>query len=429
MPDYTGLLQALAGEQQHYASQNPWIIGGQAVLKTPVYATNETDPLQTALVQALQGLVGGFATSYGQSEVKTQSDALMGKLQAALAGAAQGGSLGKALLADPDTKVLGETAYLEEQIRKAEDARKQKELENQLILKSRYDLPQSVDAGTSKEIYGHDWVTGEPKLIKSIPTPEKLSVGEQPVNQEMLGALVEKGQIPSEVAATIKTNNDLNAVYRGQRMEGIQSRFDINRQDRQELGASASPIKDPITGATKTFSEGERSKIAETSGAAATILRNVDELKKMIKQDGRITIGDPNSKQGAAASRIFIAQRNLYNEGIRINEYIKDLDARALGVSFFAEHPLETLAQTLTGVDTERALDNFGKEVASVMKDHLLARGAKPDADKLSLYDPQGGAALRRYLGEEMPTGPYGAKVTLKDGGTATWDGKGYKRD
>lgn len=203
MPDYSGLLQALAGEQQHYASQNPFIIGGQAVLKTPVYATEDTDPLQTALVQALQGLVGGFATSYGQGQVKTQSDELMTKLQTALAGAQQGGSLGEALLADPDTRVLGETAYLEEQIRKAADARKQKELENQMVLKGQYDMPESIDAGTKDLIYGRDPTTGKPVKIGEYDKPTYThggsgTLGMMPVTPEYARTLgIPEEEIPN----------------------------------------------------------------------------------------------------------------------------------------------------------------------------------------------------------------------------------------
>lgn len=219
MPDYSGLLQALAGEQQSYAQQNPWIIGGQAVLKTPVYATNETDPLQTALVQALQGLVGGFATSYGQGQVKTQSDALMGKLQTALAGAAQGGSLGEALLADPDTKVLGETAYLEEQIRKAEDVRKQKELENQLILKAQYDTPEAVDVGETRLLYGSDPVTGKKVKIGEFKDPSRSSsaLGLSPVSSEFRSEL----GAPSSVT----TSREVDQWLRSKEMGGVADRF------------------------------------------------------------------------------------------------------------------------------------------------------------------------------------------------------------
>lgn len=407
MADYTELLQALANQQQQYAQSNPYLIGGQTILKTPVQTTEQSDPLQTALVQALQGFIGSAATAYGGQQAKQQGLQLGQKFQSAL----QSPDPTSALLADPELSDMGQIMMLQKASEEAAKTNKIAELRDTYKEKAKYEMPQAIDTGTTKEVYGRDPETGFPKLIKSIPTPEKLSAGEQPVNREMLNQLVEQKQIPKEVADTIKTYNDLNAVYRGQRMEGIQSRYEQTRSDKTELGVMASPIVDPETGKAQTYSETAKKEISETASGTATILRNVEELRKAIKEDGRITVGDANSKQGAIAARIFIAQRKLYNEGIRINEYIKDLDANALGMSIFAEHPLDAFGQVLTGVDSERALDNFGKEVASVMKDHLLARGAKPDPEKYSKYDPMGAAALKKYLGEQPGGDVYEAMV------------------
>lgn len=397
MPDYSGLLQALAGEQQSYAQQNPWIIGGQAVLKTPVYATNETDPLQTALVQALQGLVGGFATSYGQGQAQTQADALSSKLQNALMGAQQpgGAGLADALLADSDpaVKKLGQAAYMQQLAQEAEDRSRVRKLLEEESIKAQFREPKTP----SVETFGDEDIMFQ---------------GGKEIGRTKHAVSTRQGIMSETAPDTIVDQLRERYNLTPEQLPYGTSNLGISQQIQLQTKAGEN-IRAPNPDEIKQLSANDifQGRIAELKKLSEGI--SDSNLKRMF-QGGKILsfLGDPNSDDYKFYSLLKGAQQ----------EFARTKDSGMLSV--FDVKLWGPLFEGIPLFDTKKGLQE--------RLDAILAR--QQEAKNITLGNlKKGNVNVENFMSSasasDTSTGPYGAKVTLKDGGTATWDGKGYKRD
>lgn len=200
--------------------------------------------------------------------------------------------------------------------------------------------------------------------------------------------------------ALLNTKGDVAKALQASKLQGVQGRFDKtfdNKLSQQDTGPASKPMLD-ANGNPSVMSTDEQKNVVALDKTVPTILRNVEVLKNSIAKDGTLTLGDPGSLQAQALAQIVNRLRGFDNQGIRFNEFLKDVDQTQIGIAVLSDNPVGALANVLKGQDALKSLERFGREVATQYKEGLIANKRIPDPDGLAQYDPDAASILKRYL-------------------------------
>lgn len=376
MADYTELLQALANQQQQYAQSNPYLIGGQTILKTPVQTTEQSDPLQTALVQALQGFIGSAATAYGGQQAKQQGLQLGQKFQSAL----QSPDPISALLADPELSDMGQIMMLQ---KASEEAAKTNKI---ALMKEQYKMENENKPPTLISDYG-----GKDILYKGA---EKLSEApHQDQSTKRLGIMSEP--------ALDSTIDELRALYNlsptqlpyGTTNMGVQQQIQIHTK-------SGENIRPPSA---------EEVKNITANDVFQTRIKELKELSKDVSEDGLKRVKQAAKMDWIPGSKLFAdtesADYKFYAllKGAQ-QEYARTKDSGALNV--FDVQLWGPLFEGIPLIDSKKAIDDRLNDIEKRQKEakSLFLGNLKKGKVNTEGFDiqgaPQGGVSKDDALAE-----------------------------
>lgn len=179
------------------------------------------------------------------------------------------------------------------------------------------------------------------------------------------------------------------------REAGTQKRFDTGmgyKQNRDQAPGffEALPNSD---GSSKVITPKMQDNLIGVQNGLDTIVRNGDALVQHL-QDDRISIGDKLLIQKQEIANMLPALRQLDNQGVRFNEFLKGIDISQVGDD---AELADRIAGTFTGQDPATAVARFIHEVVKQSQIRANANNSSISQSKLASFDPDSVPLFEKY--------------------------------
>lgn len=444
MASLTDLATILAEQDDYYAKNDPFLQGSQALyggLKN--IQDYNLSPWEKIAAGLVAGIGGGLMNGVGTARVDSKKQALAKSLSDLMTGADSDAIVKE----NPDAAKFLPTIQIARKQREMDSAAKLAEVLQSEEIKRRYAKPDVVEVGVggrAKQKIMIDPYTGERlgDIGEAIPMdrPTVIHTGgggadasASPQQQAALVRIMAGEKLTPEDMAALASKPSLVRMALGdQNSDSVSERFNKSLSNKEALSQifGYEPVK-PGTMLQPQIAKEYSKAVADN----AKLQQILDQLGS--GNLGAIT-GLDAAENAALSARLFNALRKETGSGAALSA--------GETAAIKAMMPIAA-SSDLTGSIKAGLLHMDQKELAKKLKERAQndidvelfglgqKRSARPletyPADLLKQFNVAVPATTPGTYGSSVTGGaspPYGSTVTLKDGSTATWDGKGYRR-
>lgn len=385
---YDLLLSALLKDEGSYQTENPFYSAGtgiDAVLATmPKY---HLKPWEAALAGALGGFGSGVLKGIGTASADQKTASIAEKL----AGALGGDDPVTALKADPELAKYAPIA----QIKTLQDKFELDKQKREALAKALLSPPQmrTVINGLTETQQEYNPLTQQWKDIGSGQRfAPSASVGNQPVNSELIQALVDSGNLDPSIGASIKTQSDAALAQRTIANQGVQSRSDRTFEQGKKKSAlfGYEPIDDSVVLDTADVTK-YRQKIAAIQDVKG-------KLESLAGKDLTQIAGQDAQSQAATAALLFQSFRNMTGSGANLTANEVGL-INDMSPALAAGNLTEALKRGALGRDQNVFAKDLSKMLQDGLDTEIFSLGLKRKGKDLASYPK----SLRETMGIDAP--------------------------
>lgn len=452
------LATLLLQDQNAYKTENPFYSAGTGLLGATVVPVGaDVSPWEKLLIGALAGFGGGVLQGVGKTQAQSENTNKLSGL-ASLLGASSTDRQG-IVSKNPELAQYEGLLEINEALDKAALTKLEKQEKIKDIAKSLSDPEMRTRISGSDEIQEErrydpksdtfSWVSiGQGPRFKPTPDSVTINAEKNAVPEAAQGLVAERLAAALGLDASDPRVSSAATDFRvANFLRGIDSAEDINtraadsRKEKQAIGSifGYEPIKEGIGRLTDSEAAKYREKASLTNSL-------VNQLAEMASGDLSALSGMEASQQKALSAAIFNALRQRTGSGAALSpaevEMIEAMkpaaaagnlagaikagllnrDQKALA-KYLQERFQEDLDSELFGLGLRRSSRKLESYPAEMLQRYGLSATPQPAA-----AGPVPGATPAASPTQTPP--PNGQmRVMLKDGGTATWDGQGYRRD
>jgi hypothetical protein len=379
------LLKDNASEANPYSGAGAGISAALATM--PQY---NLKPWESLLAGALGGFASGALKGYGQQSQDQKTAEIVNKFTAALD--ETGGLDTKAVSASPELAKYAPMLKLNEMQEKKELKKQQEKM--LLDALSKAPTMRTIYQGDSSIQQEFDPLSRTWAEVGS-GSRFKPSAGPGPVNQQLLDALVQTGNLAPEIAAAVQSQQDLSAAQRAIGQSGVQNRFettkDLEKKKTSLFGYE--PIDDSFM-----LQPSELDNLRTKVGATQDIIAKLGVLQG---KDLTQIAGQDSATQQATSALMFQAFRNKTGSGANLTKNEETLIQQMM--PHLASNDLVgAINAGLLGRDQNQ----FSRDLQGILQEgldvELFAQGLKRKSRDLSSYPKQ----LRDTMGvvDKLPS-------------------------
>ncbi len=455
--DFSDLAALLQDQQEQYLLSNPYYLGAAGIAKAGNTAGYDMPAWQKLLAGAVAGLGGGFLKGVGERQAEEKSTALASAFAEALETPKD--KRDEIYAQNPDLKKMSAQMEMVEKTRERELSdffvkEKQKQLAAALYdppkTRERMDGPNLIQEQLNP--ITREWTQyGAGPRFKATPDSVTINNDKNEVPEAARSIVVEQlaktlGMETSDprlsaVSSDFRLVNMLNKLDSSQ---DVTNRFDANKADKDAMAQVLG--YEPVKPGVGKLTPEEARKFHEKLGTTAKLVAQVEQLGA---GDLDAITGMEAAQQKALSAFMFESLRGYNGSGAAQSAQEVE-SSKAMMPLAAAGNLLGAFKAGALGQD-QKQLSKFLAKVFQENADYeLLAAGLRRSSRPLDTYPktlletyglstptptggpavpPPGGAPAASPTQTPPPSGPYGPKVTLKNGGTATWDGQGYRPD